>query len=567
MVVYFNILFGFIGNFLARLNADGSLDASFNASSDDVITTLALQPDGKILVGGEFSQGNGVFQDGLARLNVDGGLDTSFNAITNSEASVLTIQPDGKILVGGGFTQVNGVGTSSVVRLAADGQIDSYFNADEASGPNAAVSALALQADCKVLVGGSFSQVNGVSHNGLVRLNTDGSLDASFNADTTGTLGGVDALALQPDGKILIGGNFTEVDGVSHDGLARLNTDGSLDASFIANAGESAETSEYGVVYALVLQPDGKVVIGGYFGQVNGVSHNGLARLNADGSLDASFMASTARTDDYYNMDSFIYALALEPDGKILVGGYFTEVDSVSQSNLARLNADGSLDTSFNANTEEGGGVNVIALQSDGKIVIGGDFTQVNGINQSYLTRLNGDGTLDPFFNAGGSGSSNEVQALFLQPDGKLLVGGRFTSIDGVLRNYVARLNGGGAPDFFNWGVPVGGGFYYEQFPNGNIFGYYNLAGNGYSFPFFFHADLGFEYFLDANDGYGGAYLYDFKSSDFFYTSPTFPFPYLYDFGLNAFLYYYPDPSNPGHYNTDGIRYFYDFNTQQIISK
>ena len=119
-------------------------------------------------------------------------------------------------------------------------------------------------------------------------------------------------------------------------------------------------------------------------------------------------------------------------------------------------------------------------------------------------------------------------------------------------------------PAFFAGETTLSNGVYYLQFDNGNPFGYYALLGDP---DYVYHFDLGYEYVFDANDGYDGVYLYDFASSTFFYTSPSFPFPYLYDFSLNAVLYYYPDPNNPGRYNTSGVRYFYDFATGKIITK
>ena len=119
-------------------------------------------------------------------------------------------------------------------------------------------------------------------------------------------------------------------------------------------------------------------------------------------------------------------------------------------------------------------------------------------------------------------------------------------------------------PAFFTGEVALANGVYYLAFPSGNYFGYYSFLVNP---AYLYHFDLGFEYVFDANDGNSGVYLYDFASSTFFYTSPGFPFPYLYDFTLNSVLYYYPDPNNPGHYNTNGVRYFYDFNTGTIITK
>ena len=119
-------------------------------------------------------------------------------------------------------------------------------------------------------------------------------------------------------------------------------------------------------------------------------------------------------------------------------------------------------------------------------------------------------------------------------------------------------------PAFFAGQAFLADGAYYLAFPGGNPFGYYSFLTDP---NYLYHSDLGYEYVFAANDGQDGVYLYDFASRDFFYTSPGFPFPYLYDFGLKSVLYYYPDPNNAGHYNTDGVRYFYDFATGQVVAK
>ncbi len=122
-----------------------------------------------------------------------------------------------------------------------------------------------------------------------------------------------------------------------------------------------------------------------------------------------------------------------------------------------------------------------------------------------------------------------------------------------------------GTSSFFDGAVALSQGVYYLAFSaNGNVFGYYSFLTDPH---YIYHFDLGYEYVFDAADGKAGVYLYDFKSQHFFYTSPGFPFPYLYDFSLNAVLYYYPDPNNPGRYNTNGVRYFYNFATSQIITE
>ena len=134
---------------------------------------------------------------------------------------------------------------------------------------------------------------------------------------------------------------------------------------------------------------------------------------------------------------------------------------------------------------------------------------------------------------------------------------------DGAMVDIPINISAGYVSPFFTGEVPISN-VYYLQFPNGSIFGYYAYLSDRH---YIYHFDLGYEYIFDANDGQSGVYFYDFTSKGFFYTSPNFPFPYLYDFNLNSVVYYYPDPNNAGHYNTNGIRYFYVFSTGQIISK
>ena len=307
-------------------------------------------------------------------------------------------------------------------------------------------------------------------------------------------------------------------------------------------------------VATLAVQADDKILVAGSFTQIGGTAAPGLARLNSDGARDPNFQVDAGLT-----VSGGIHRFAVQPDGKILVGG-----SAAGENNLIRLNADGSVDPGFAASTN--GQINAMLAETDGTIVLGGNFTQVNGVPRQGLARLDADGGLSPFLSQE-TGVSGAVKTLYLQSNGKVLMGGSFTSVNGTLRNFIAGLSSNGVPEFFGGQHPVGSGFYYLEFSNGNPFGYYNVEGDSYTFPYMFHADLGMEYFFDAQDGNGGAYLYDFTSGTFFYTSPNFPFPYLYDFSLNTVLYYYPDPNNEGRYNTEGVRYFYRFNTGEIFSK
>src|SRR5439155_11936412 len=159
-----------------------------------------------------------------------------------------------------------------------------------------------------------------------------------------------------------------------------------------------------------------------------------LARFNADGSLDGSFGLVIGNRDW-----GSVNALAVQPDGKVLVGGSFYSINGTNRPGIARLNANGSLDNSFNPGTGANG-VSSVALQPDGKVLIGGGFTTVNGANRSGIARLNANGSLDGSFNPG-TGVNGTVYSVALQPDGKVLIGGEFTSINGTNRNRIARLN------------------------------------------------------------------------------------------------------------------------------
>lgn len=429
-------------NAVARLNSDGSLDTTFNPGvglgSGDTIWAIAPQPNGKILLGGRFSEVNGVSRNNIARLNSDGSLDSSFDPGTGASSTViaLTLQPDGKILLGGTFTFVNDVSHKLIARLNSDGSLDTAFN-PSAVGFGNSVEALVLQPDGKVLLGGTFTSVNGISRNRVARLNGDGSLDSGFNPGSVQSFG-VRAIALQPDGKVLLGGDFTTINGTSRNALARLNSDGSLDTTF--NPGSGANSNS---VVALALQPDGKTLVGGGFTTINGMIGNGIARLGSDGGFDATFNSVTG-------LPGSVSAIALQPDGKVLLGGSFNIINAVKRPGFARLNNDGTLDTAFNPSltTSVAPDISVLGLasQPDGKVLLGGNFTNVNGMSRNYFARLNNDGSLDTAFNPG-TGANNTVFAIALQPDGKVLLGGSFTTINGTSRRAIARLNSDGTLD------------------------------------------------------------------------------------------------------------------------
>jgi uncharacterized delta-60 repeat protein len=255
-------------NNIGRLNADGSVDTSFNPGADDIVWAFVVQPDGKIVVGGEFSTLGGATRRRLGRLNADGSIDTTFNPGVDSSVRALARQSDGRLVVGGRFTMLGGGGTGTTARkyigrLTADGSLDTTFN----PGADYDVRALAVQADGRILAGGFFSMLGGgtgtTARNGIGRLNADGSVDPTFNPNASGL---VRTIVPQSDGRILVGGDFITMGGAARRRLARLNADGSVDAGFTGGAGDPATASSTSYeVHTLAVQSDGKVIVGGSF--------------------------------------------------------------------------------------------------------------------------------------------------------------------------------------------------------------------------------------------------------------------------------------------------------------
>ncbi|HQU81902.1 MAG TPA: LpqB family beta-propeller domain-containing protein [Pyrinomonadaceae bacterium] len=472
---------------VARLNADGTLDTTFNASGGGVdggVVAMTIRSDGKILIGGQFATYNGTARNSNALLNTDGSLDTTFASIT--ALTVISIEyfaftTDGKIYAAGLFS--NTLASIGLIRLNANGSLDSTI-------PIASVDNLGyhvtLQADGKPLMSGFFYRVASQSRTPIVRFNTDGFPDTTFNPSLTG-FGYAAAIARQADGKTVAAGNFNFANGTARNNVARFNADGTLDATFTVGTGTSADSNASNIVNALAVQPDGKILVGGIFSTYNGTTRRAIFRLNTDGSLDTSFFASflTTYTVAFLNDilllpngkiligGSFLEAttrnlimlnpdgtqdtsfpssvsgavtkMLLQPDGKILVSGSFTTSGGQSRNRITRLNADGTLDTSFNPGTGANSTVSNLVLQPDNKIIAVGLFTTFNGNSRTGIVRLNSDGTVDNTF--GGTGTNATVEAAAVQSDGKIYIVGRFTTYNGVVRNRFARLNADGSLD------------------------------------------------------------------------------------------------------------------------
>lgn len=344
----------------------GPVDTSLVTYVNNTVYDLAVDEDGGILLFGSFTSVAGTTPDRVARIAADGTADTAFNANTdalNINSTVHCALYDGSSgwVIGGSFTTVGGGTYNRMARIWPDGTHEASFN------PNVdnTVYAVARYPTFGFLIGGTFTTVGGTARNRLARLNSSGTLNASLNHTFTGT-SEVRAIAPQPDGTILIGGRWTTISGHSSVGIARLKSDlsNTVDTSFTQTVGTS------GVVYAIAVQPDGKIIIAGQFNAVGGTTRVNIARLHPDGLLDTSFVPPA--------LTGIVQTVALQPDGKMLVGGSFT-------NRLARLNPDGSLDAGFNASSN-----NVVhSIRMHGaEAYIGGAFTQVDGQAMTRVARL-----------------------------------------------------------------------------------------------------------------------------------------------------------------------------------
>jgi len=356
-----------------------------------------------------------------------GSVDFAFNPGQGANGPVYTVavQSDDKILAGGVFTEFDGVVLNRVVRLHTDGYLDSFFN--PGAGADAAVHALALQADGRILIGGEFRNYDNLSAMRIARVNADGTIDTAFQTGF-GADGIVRALGVGLDGTIVVGGDFGNMSGVARTGIARLMADGSIDTTFDPGVGAP------GGVYALAVQADNQVVVAGAFSGAGGGAYNYIARFRADGSLDTTFASGTGP-------DAPVRAVAVAADGRIVLGGDFTKFNNVDRAGIARLNADGSLDTSFDPGTGVDASVWAVAVQPDAKVLVAGDFTEVGGVERLRYARLNPNGSVDTGYEVG-EGADALVRALAVQSDTAMAIGGDFTHANGLPRNRVARIHG-----------------------------------------------------------------------------------------------------------------------------
>jgi uncharacterized delta-60 repeat protein len=317
--------------FIARLNANGSVDTTFTGRPSYWVRHMALQTDGKIVIGGYFTRVDDQPRNRIARLNANGSLDTTFDPGLGMEVIIAQgidggadpfvfwqeIQADGKIVATGNFRYFNGASATGIVRINPNGSLDTTFNFGQ--GLDSWGRVVKILPNQQILVGGWFTSYNGSGGHRLVRINPDGTRDSSLNP-YYGDKTAVYSIAVQPDGKLITSGHSLNEEGIFQQDVVRLNLNGSFDLSWVGHTNDKTE--------CLYLQPDGKLILSGYFNQLNGITRRSIGRLNADGTIDSAFAADA---------DNFVWSIAPANNNKIYVAGGFTTIDGISRRSVARL--------------------------------------------------------------------------------------------------------------------------------------------------------------------------------------------------------------------------------------
>ena len=355
--------------------------------------------------------------------NYYGPVDQSFFPSSNNVTYGMVELPDGDILICGAFTSISGTNPQRLARLKVNGFPDMAFNANLSSGANNVVYSVLYDpaAGGRILICGGFTTVQGTARGYVADLTPEGVLQGS-NIPTNGV---TYAIAKHPTtGMIFVGGMFTTINGQTRNKFGQWRT----------NPGSTVSIDN--TVKAISFDSAGNVLVGGQFGTVAGTARTCIARLNQDGGALLPGFAPTIVGSHAPGGTTIVNAIVVQPDGKILISGSFDTVNGVIRFCVARLNPDGTLDDSFGSSGATNGSVDTMVLLPDGKIMVGGTFTAIYGEARDRIARLNPDGSVDPDFQVT---ANSTVTALALSTNGVLL-GGLFSSLDGIGATRIGRL-------------------------------------------------------------------------------------------------------------------------------
>jgi uncharacterized delta-60 repeat protein len=485
---------------IVRYNPNGSLDTSFDGDGIFTISgvgrpdSMAIQPDGKIVTAGSISLDFFTSDFCIVRVNPNGGLDTTFDNDGKAIVSVsdpgagnadlayaLALQADGKIVVGGESDFLNTARDFTLARLNTDGSLDTTFDGDGkvrtsfgGNNQNDGIASIAIKPDGKIVAAG-YGGEDAVRGFAIAQYNSDGSLDASFGGDgklvAPTSNNGVErayGVAVQPDGKIVaVGYSIVKLS------VIRLNLDGSPDQAFGNNGIVLSPINSSGsaVARAVLIDPNGKIAVAGSAVRGGTIEEDFvLARYNSDGTPETSLgVFGYVVTNPFNQTDqsSDGRSIAMQADKKIVVGGnrYITETVTVGM--IARYTTEGRLDSSF-ASATDGFGfatvnvpgaltqeLNGVVIQPDGKILGVGTYEDQADVGL-YVVQYNTDGLRNTSFGGSGNGFAKIAsadggglgQAIAVQPDGKILVGGAIPNFVSQTVDFaVYRFNADGSRD------------------------------------------------------------------------------------------------------------------------
>lgn len=430
----------------------GTLDQSFNTPDtligqgngpyipDYTPLRIALMADGRIVLGGSLNNYNGTASPGLVRVLPNGLADPTFSSglPANTIVNAIALEPDGQIV----YTTVGGV-----FRRNADGTADAGF--DDGSGPGGgAVRAIAVQSDGRIIVAGQFTTFNGVPRSRIARLNSDGSLDPTFVPGLAFN-NTIWSIALTTAGQVIVAGAFTNA---GYAFVARLNNDGSHDTGFVPPTGIT------GVINDVAALANGQVLMGGSF---DGIGYGDLARLNSNGASDPTFVTS------WFTGSDPIRKIIPYADGRCLVVGNFVSYGGESMNRIMRLLPNGTRDTSFQPGT--GFGTGSVEAPSGAVVLPSGEILVTDGwsyrdVPCPKLMKLFDNGDRDMSFNRV-TGQNIRPSRIVEQPDGKILVAGAAIHQGEVYPGLIRLLANGDRDPGFNIGTGPGGGTVYSMLP------------------------------------------------------------------------------------------------------
>jgi len=470
LLAYYSFEETFPGPWVDSKNGN-DLIAQVMSEANNTVQALAQQADGKILIGGGFTAVNGATINRIARINDTGsiGLDTAFTPGTGANAGSIFgigIDSTGQIVIGGSFSSYNGTARTGIARLNSDGTLDATLDTETAfgaPGANNTVQAVLIDADDKILIAGAFTSVCDIARNRIARIDnnlgvraasvagagTGYTVDLVGVASTGGTgtgatfdvtwdgADGISDVAVNNPGTGYTAGDVLTLTAANADATVNVDGVGIVDLAFDATTGAN------GTIQAMALQADGKIIIAGAFTSYGGSTRNRIARVNTDGTLDTGFNPGTGA-------NGTVNRVALQSDGKVVIGGDFTTINAVTRTRVARLNTNGTLDTGFDAGAIFTASVKAVAVDADGKILVGA----TSATDQTKrLARLLSTGTVDttftnPTLGVGQAGNSSTVQILLVQPDGKIVAGGDFSGFGGPHPTRIGRVNTDGSVDY-----------------------------------------------------------------------------------------------------------------------